>query len=627
MKTIRRLYFYLVAFIAAEVILWGLIALLRETLASGVLPNAGLLSRGLALVIVGLPFFLIHWLAAQRFAARDEEERESTLRAVFLFGILLATGIPAVQNVLALVDRLLLLLFRLNPAIAVVGGLQNWADNLIALAMNLGAGYYFFRVLQADLAGLSDRENFDGVGRLARFAWVVYGLGLLVFGLQQVLYFVLTPVPVSPLVNIAQRSFVNGLALILVGTPLWLYFWRAAQLRLGDPAEARSTLRLAVLFLLTLGAAGVTLANAGSLLQSLLELALGAQVSLADLFADISSPLALLIPFALVWAYHATWVRHAWRTHPDEARRPGIRRLYYYLFALIGLGSLTGGVTSLGSLLLEMLFEYTTMWQNTDRALAASIAAILIGLPLWLLTWRPMQAGVLAADGQPARRSLVRRSYLYLALFSGVIGVMVSAVTLVYQVIVALLSPAAFSFSVVLDFAPLLVIFGVLLWYHLLWLRRDAPHADAAPAGGLAAFPVLVLDAGDPDWLASVQAALRREAPDLPVTVRKAGRPGKTGAGAVLLPASLAVDPPEALRRWLKDFPGQRVVVPDEAAGWHWPGADPRRAAALLRALAQGETPRAGSGVTAWQIVVYIFAGLFGLELLLLLITLFVNAL
>ena len=626
MKTIRRLYFYVVAFISVEVILWGLIALLRETIASGILPDAGLLSQGLAGVIVGLPFFLIHWLAAQRFALRDEDERESTLRAVFLFGILLATGIPAVQNVLALVDRLLLVIFGLNPGIAVVGGMQNWADNLIALAMNLGAGYYFYRVLRADLASLADGGNFDGVGRLARYVWVVYGLGMLVFGLQQVLYFVLTPIPSAMPVNVIQRPFVNGLALILVGTPLWLYFWRAAQLRLTDAAEARSTLRLGVLFLLALGAAGVTLANAGALLQTLIGLALGASISLADLFADVSSPLALLIPFALVWAYHGTWVRHAWQTYPEEPRRPGIRRLYYYLFALIGLGALTGGTAAMSSLLMEMLFGRSWLWSNARGDLAGALSAILIGLPLWLLTWRTMQADALAAEAVSARRSLVRRSYLYFALFAGVIGVMVSAVTLVYQLIVALLYPQAFSVYVALDVASMLVIFAVLLWYHLLWLRRDAPHADAAPADRLAAFPVLVLDSGNADWLAAVQAALRREAPGLPVTVRKAGRPGKADAAAVLLPAGLAADPPEALRRWLQDFPGQRVVVPDQAAGWHWP-PDPRRAAGLLRALAQGDTPRAGTGVSAWQIVVYIFAGLFGLELLLLLITLFVNAL
>ena len=58
------------------------------------------------------------------------------------------------------------------------------------------------------------------------------------------------------------------------------------------------------------------------------------------------------------------------------------------------------------------------------------------------MTWRPMQAEALADGdvGEHARRSTIRRVYLYLALFAGVIGGMASAVGLVYQLVNALLS-------------------------------------------------------------------------------------------------------------------------------------------------------------------------------------------
>ena len=66
MKSIRRLYFYLVAFISIEVVLWGLILLLRSILDNKVSGGADDLAQALALILVGVPIFLIHWLWAQR---------------------------------------------------------------------------------------------------------------------------------------------------------------------------------------------------------------------------------------------------------------------------------------------------------------------------------------------------------------------------------------------------------------------------------------------------------------------------------------------------------------------------------------------------------------------------------
>ena len=94
MKSIRRLYFYLVAFISIEVIVWGLIGLLRSIVDRTVSGGADALAQALALILVGVPIFLIHWLWAQRAAARDDEEKTASLRAVFLYVILLATLIP-----------------------------------------------------------------------------------------------------------------------------------------------------------------------------------------------------------------------------------------------------------------------------------------------------------------------------------------------------------------------------------------------------------------------------------------------------------------------------------------------------------------------------------------------------
>ncbi|MDD2920887.1 MAG: DUF5671 domain-containing protein [Anaerolineales bacterium] len=72
MKTIRRLYFYAIAFISMEVVLWGIISLLRSMLGKIIVDSASALAQALSLILVGAPIFLFHWLWAQRASAKDD---------------------------------------------------------------------------------------------------------------------------------------------------------------------------------------------------------------------------------------------------------------------------------------------------------------------------------------------------------------------------------------------------------------------------------------------------------------------------------------------------------------------------------------------------------------------------
>ena len=110
--------------------------------------GAAVLTQGLAAIIVGIPFFGVHWWLAQRFARQDVEERSSGVRAVFLYGILLATLIPIVQNLLSLLDRLALQAVNLSTSQAFFGPNQTWTDNLIAMVMNAVFAAYFWNILR-----------------------------------------------------------------------------------------------------------------------------------------------------------------------------------------------------------------------------------------------------------------------------------------------------------------------------------------------------------------------------------------------------------------------------------------------------------------------------------------------
>ncbi|MCJ7722651.1 MAG: hypothetical protein MUP03_00815, partial [Anaerolineales bacterium] len=145
-----------------------------------------------------------------------------------------------------------------------------------------------------------------------------------------------------------------------------------------------------------------------------------------------------------------------------------------------------------------------------------------------------------------------------------------------------------------------------------------------------ALFPVMVLDIGDGTFVKSITGAVQKQTPDLPLVVQSMHKkiPKKSLASikAVILPAGLAVEPPESLRIWLKEFEGHKVLVPDGMTDWIWTGTIPRdpatQAAQVIRQLAEGQEVRYGSATPAWMIVLYVFGGLSALQLMFMLLAL-----
>jgi hypothetical protein len=631
MKTVRRLYIYAVAFVSLEIVLWGLIGLLRTTFNAPEFGSAEALAQALALILVGVPIFLIHWFWAQRLSAQDEEEKTASLRAVFFYGLLLATLVPVVQNLLALINRLFLGAARMSVERALFGGYQTWPDNLIAILMNLLVAAYFWNILRNEWKTLPDAENCSDVRRLYRYIWVLYGLLMVVIGAQQVLRFIFF-IPSGTLGGLGRETFVNGLALLAVGTPVWVYSWRLVQDSLRDPAESGSTLRLGVLYVLALAGVITVLASGGALLNVLLRRLLGEAMSWPDFVQRIGGPISVGLPLGAIWAYYGHWLDAHIESSAEGPRREGLKRPYFYILSFIGLTTAFVGVGSLISTMIGLATGQETIVGDVFRdQLAGSISSIVIGLPLWLMTWRPMQTQATQAgdSGDHARRSVVRKAYLYLVLFAAVIGGMIVAVGLVFTLINALLTQdlSGGFFTTILNFLQYLLLFGVVLFYHLLALRRDGASSADALAEKQAGFAVLVFEMGDGKFGESMKAALTKQAPKLPVTVLNATQkiPADVKAGAVVLPGSLAVDPPESLAKWLRGFNGSRLIVPDEAAA-EGPATsgrvvwtqDSEQAALAARALAEGQEfrPPSSKRTSALTVVAYIFAALFALQLL-----------
>ena len=638
MRTIRRLYFYAVALISLEVVLWGMISLLRTMFTQDVIfPTASALAQALALILVGVPIFLVHWLWGQRSAAQDAEEQTSTIRAVFFYAVLLATLVPVLQNLLALIDRTFIETVRLDRASALLGGTQTWVDNLIAIAMNGIAAAYFWNILRNLWPFLPERESFADVRRLYRHLWLAYGLLMVVFGAQQVIRFLFF-IPSQTFLGLSgQQLLINGIALLLVGTPVWLYTWTICQNALGDPLEQKSNLRLGVLYFLSLSGVVVVLASSGVVLDVLLRWALGETMTFAQVMQNIGGAFAIGIPLAVIWGYYGAWFQKESASGVEPNRKAGIQRLYYYVLSPIGLAATVTGLALLLSFVIDTLVLPGALWGEGLRSrLAAALATLLVGLPLWLFAWNPMQVDALSPGeaGDKARQSVVRRAFLYVVIFAAVIGGMISAVFLVFILLNALLSgdvPKDF-LSSTLNALQILLLFVGLLAYHIVTLRRDSGRAADSLSARYMDFPVLVFERSESGFGQRLMGALSRQAAALPVAVQAVEQPipdGAESARVVVVPADLALNPPEALRLWLNAYEGQRVVVPSALAGWWWVGGVVSHpeipAAQLIRQLADGETPRLTVGLPAWTVVAYVFGALFAIQVLFVLLSIGVS--
>ncbi|HKZ03481.1 MAG TPA: DUF5671 domain-containing protein, partial [Pyrinomonadaceae bacterium] len=112
MASTRRWYIYLVCAVSLQSIAWAMIALLRNLL--GTSSNVSIAFK-IAVILVGMPLFLVHWLWAQRLAARDLDERANALRRLYIYATMASFLGPLLANVFDLFAFLLWIATGGNP--------------------------------------------------------------------------------------------------------------------------------------------------------------------------------------------------------------------------------------------------------------------------------------------------------------------------------------------------------------------------------------------------------------------------------------------------------------------------------------------------------------------------------
>jgi hypothetical protein len=473
------------------------------------------------------------------------------------------------------------------------------------------------------------------VRRFYRYIWVIYGLVMMTIGVQQALLYIFDAI--GDTLNASQAILANGLTLILVGTPIWVFSWRIVQKALDNHQEGESLMRAIILSAVRFITQILTLFAAGMILEVVLYDISGGNFIFARFIDDIRDPISVAIPFGMAWGYYGAILRGS----PDTEQQASVRRLFTYTISLIGLVVTFSGFLQFLSYIIDVLVHQNTWDEIYLGDLSIPLTLLIIGLPLWLTNWRKVnKPSTLEGDeGDAARRSMIRKIYLYLVLFIGVMGVMISAGTLIFQLLQALLGdPDSELLQISLDLISMLVLFSLVIWYHAVVLRSDGRLLNQSQVERQTDFPILVLASELGPFSEMLVAALSKEAPKMPLAVHVVGQgvpdDSLSDARAVILPASIMASPGEAIRLWLQNFPGVRFVIPTAVDGWVWVSGNGstmqnlvQKTSEMVRKLAEGEDLSQARPASPWLIFGYIAGGILGLIFLLITASILIDVL
>lgn len=576
MKTIQRIYIYLTALIALEVMVWGGASLLQMAV-----DNTGsvqTLASRLAQVITGALFFAIHW----RFIQKDSlqpEGRHSWIRALFLYLSIAIMLIPVIQTVLFYLE----------------GSGHNWWN----WPFNLMAAYFIYQVLHADWQQ-PETGKLQAVRQWVLYLWQMYGLGLLLTGLYKLLGLA---ADILFRYNTAGH-FRLGIFKLLIGLFIWAYVtWQIDQILSRQTDQRAHPLRQILYY-------GLVLVAALTIFGTL-------QVWLSEFITSLASPgnwggmrsvtHDVLPPFLLsllVGGYYHSITRQD-SSLIDPASTRTARDLLTYILSAVGLiAVLIGGLQAI-SLFVQTL---EGMIFNATR-FGTMISAIVLGGLLWGLLWQ--------GQTQKEAHSLIKRIYLYLMVLIGTIGLMVSIVDLLRMVLLLLLG-RGLDIPAWTDLLGALLdslLFAALIFYHAVYLRDENQWLNAQTAQRLSDLKIMI---ASPQYDA-LAAFLQAKLPEADIQPFDTPLPGQTD---ILIAETFNVQTIE--------LPADSqtltfVLPPQHREGLYWLGQTSTRQEILAQLpdiLLNPQQYKAAKKTSVWKVFGYIILGIIGLQVLIALLNL-----
>ncbi|MFB0537700.1 MAG: DUF5671 domain-containing protein, partial [Anaerolineae bacterium] len=278
MSTVRRWYIYLVSAISLQAVAWAIIALLRNLLISRLNPPPTSIAFEIAVILVGLPIFLAHWLWGQRLAGRTVEEREATLRRLYLYGTMAAFLGPFAANAFDLIGTLLRAESTLDRRAYGLTSGDAVVYHLLALLVLSVLWFYHQRIVAEDSKAVPEMGGAATVRRLYVLGFSAAGLTVTTLATIHLLRWIMLQFGGSVVKGSSlDVRLTTEITRLLIGLPLWLIFWRWAQQLFDGPsqAERESALRKFYLYGAVLIGALSVVANATAILADVFRRALG----------------------------------------------------------------------------------------------------------------------------------------------------------------------------------------------------------------------------------------------------------------------------------------------------------------------------------------------------------------
>ncbi len=391
---IRRLYLFVAAGVGLLVYAGGAVGLIQVLGESGVSSLSRLVDASVGM-IVGLGIWGGHWwLIQQLFVSADEEERESVLRKVYLYLVIVIASLVAVTNATILLAGL----FHQALGLPVFGQLiDGLAPVIVATLIALYHGY----VLRADAALIPEAPRQAGIRRVAWYLVAAVGQLALVGGLGGLLSVLIRSVASAGIISELREPLAWFSAMLIVGVVVWGWCWRRVQQMATLSGEIglleRSSLTRRIYLFGFLFVASLTLLIALMyILFRLISIALG-QTFAGDLVADLAQAIAYSLIAGGVLATHSLALRTDTRLREAAERARQVQKRAV-IFAERELAHQI--MKALQQQFPQLKLAIVGQEPDTDRERQLATADVIVG------AWRPSD-GLSQLARSPASKLLV----------------------------------------------------------------------------------------------------------------------------------------------------------------------------------------------------------------------------
>jgi hypothetical protein len=498
--TVRRLYFYIVAFISLMMTVSGIVMLIEfildTALGSYVISDSTVrLAAGASLLIVGAPLWYFHWRYIQRVVLEQPVEARSVLRKLYIYITLAVAGSILIYTAL----NVLSWIFRTD----------DFSGYDLSALIIWGAVWVFHWFIE-EREGQSTLET-HAIRRLYIYIASLVGLAMLSISVVSALHFVLQEGydVLADAVVISRQSWHTALRemlpALIVGAAIWASHWLYIARRDYD-----SVLRQVYLYIFAiLGGVVATLTALGIIIHEFLTWLFGVHISatVAQSFENMPGSAAALIVGVALWAYH--W--HRMRSEAEESAGTTLsaRRAYTYILTAIGTGALAIAIFMLVSAAIKLVLasfgDVVVGGEQWKRPLINVITLAVLGGPVWGYYWRNIQSRTLALETDE-RRATSRRIFLFVALGIGVLALLGSVSALLFVFLRGLLD-VSLSLATLDDMVePIAIIVAAAAFLPYYWgvYRQDQ---DAAPEISVQPDPAASEEEGSAESQSSGKAA------------------------------------------------------------------------------------------------------------------------